>query len=818
MAANVYGKYFYYLTSVLFLVIGLFGINRLMLKADLPFLYSYQDNQLFSTEYYNGIQPGDDVLSVDGVKIKSLYHLETYLDSKSIGDDADLEIISGGNQQLINHVHLTRYYRNLNFIIVSLLVGISFWITAFFLIMKKYGEKSVTLLYWILLLFSLATMTSPGKYFYGNDFIAYIVRVSHVCSYLLGSVLLLRFTFTFPEVRIQNYKRLSAILYAIAFLICITLVILQLYSITVDSSEWVYIMEKFWIFSQIFILASIISSAINLYITYRKLKSIPEKKKTEWIFWGLAAGAGPFLLLWLVPRLLGFNEFIQEEYLLAFLILVPIFFAMAVVKYHVFEIEIFIKKSILYTLLTFIIIVFYFIIITAFAFFANDLMIEYGNLVSILLILLIAFIFNPLQNKMRNFTDKIFYREKYNFEKTVSAFTEKINNQNTVQSLCGFFINEVERIIPVKKIALVDTNNPASVVRILYQKNCDNIVKLCTDKDFSQFIIRQSKLTADKEKIEPGLDAGIDHSGVLEKWGINILIPFRFEPENYTVAFLVGDKLSGLRFNINDIEILNVLTSNMALAFKKLQYQEKLLFEEMENTRLDELNKMMTYYVSSVSHDLKTPLTSIKMFTEILKEQSNYKNENSSEYLDIIEGESDRLSRLINNVLSFAKMEKGLKEYSFGKINLNECIEDVLKILEYQIKMDNFIVIKSLQENITITADKDAVTEVLINIISNALKYSPERKYIRISAGIENDYAVVKIEDEGIGISQDDLKDIFKPFIRLKHSNINHTGGAGIGLSIVKNIMEAHKGKIEVKSILGKGSCFILYFRLTEFE
>lgn len=789
-----------------------------MLKADLPFLYSFQDNQIVSSEYYNGIQPGDIILSVDGVKIKSLYHLETYLDSKSIGDDTDLEIISKGNPDISNHVHLTRYYRDLNFIIISLLVGISFWITAVFLIMKKYGEKSVTVLFWILFLFSLATMTSPGKYFYRDDFIAYIVRASHVSSYLLGSVLLLRFTFTFPRVRIHSYKRITYILYTLAFIICIVLVCLQLYSITVDSSGWVYIMEKFWILTQIIILASIISSAINLYITYRKLESIPEKKKTEWIFWGLAAGAGPFLLLWLVPRLLGFKEIIQEEFLLVFLILVPIFFAMAVVKYHVFEIEIFIRRSILYTALTFIIILIYFVVITAIAFFANDLMIEYGNLVSIFLILLIAFIFNPLQNKLRNFIDKIFYREKYNFEKTISRFTEGINNQNTVHSLCNYFINEIERIIPVKKIALVDTNDPAVFVRILYQKNYDNIGELITDTNIGHYINIQTKLTADEEKVEPGSDAGIDDSGILHTMGINILIPFRYEPESYMVAVLIGDKLSGLRFNINDIEILNVLTSNMALAFKKLQLQEKLLFEEMENTRLDELNKMMTYYVSSVSHDLKTPLTSIKMFTEILKEQSNYKNENSSEYLDIIEGESDRLSRLINNVLSFAKMEKGLKEYFFGKINVNECIEDVLKILEYQIKMDNFVVVKSLRENITIKADKDAVTEVLINLISNALKYSQDKKYIRISAGIENEFAVIKIEDEGIGISQDDLKDIFKPFIRLKHSNINHTGGAGIGLSIVKNIMEAHKGKIEVKSILGKGSCFILYFRLTESE
>ena len=138
----------------------------------------------------------------------------------------------------------------------------------------------------------------------------------------------------------------------------------------------------------------------------------------------------------------------------------------------------------------------------------------------------------------------------------------------------------------------------------------------------------------------------------------------------------------------------------------------------------------MSYYVSSVSHDLKTPLTSIKMFTEILKESSNIKSGNAGEYLDIIEGESDRLSRLINNVLNFAKIENGIKEYSFAKMDISECIEDVLKIMEYQFMMDNFKVDKSLQQNVFISADKDAVKEVLINLISNSIKYSPSVKSI----------------------------------------------------------------------------------------
>lgn len=809
------GRYFYYVISVLFLLIGLSGINRLIIKADLPFSYSCQSGYIFSTEHFDEISPGDTILSLNGIKLRSLFQLETILDEGLIGQDTDLEIVSENNIKFTQQVHLARYYRSYDFIIVSLLVGLSFWVTSVFLISKKYGERSVTVLFWVLMLFSLTTMTSPGKYFPGSDWIAYLIRAFHVSSYFLGAVTFVHFTFIFPRIRIKSFNPFNKILYSVSFLFCAALIFVQIKSISNYASGWVFTMEKLWEITEIILLISMITGAVNLYLYYRKIIDRAERKKIEWIFWGIAAGACPFLLLWLLPRLLGFKEFIPEEFLLAFLVLVPAFFAMAVVRYHVFEIDVFVKKSILYSSLTFITIILYFGIVTVITFFANELMKEYGNLVSIFLILLIAVIFNPLQIRLRSFIDRIFYRENYDFEKTVSDFSAGIKNQNTITGLSKFVIAEIEKIIPVKKIALIAVTQPENRIRILSQNNFDDLPEF-----ISAFRVRHlmtsdpAKIISLKEKVEPGIYEENIMTEVLKKWKINVVIPFVPEPKDTAGAVLLGDKLSEMRYSKQDIEIMNVLISNIALAFKKLQLQRKLVLEELEISRLEEINKLMTYYVSSVSHDLKTPLTSIKMFTEILKEQEHFNNGRAYEYLNIIEGESERLSRLINNVLNYTKIENGIKDYSFGKVNLTDCIEEVLKIMEYQFMMENFRIEKSPGLDIFIYADKDAVKEALINLLSNAIKYSPEKKIIRVSSMIENEYAIVKIEDEGIGISQEDIKNIFKPFVRMKNSKIKHTGGAGIGLSIVKNIMKVHKGKIQVESSPGKGSSFSLYFRL----
>lgn len=817
MDAKNRGRYFYYLISVLFLLTGLFGINRLIIKADLPFTYTFQDSGIVSSIYYEKIIPGDIVQKVDGINIKSIFQLETILDGKNIGEDSDLQLISSNGTIFTEQVHLARYYRNFNFIIISLLVGFSFWITSVFLIKEKYGERPVIVLYWVLMLFSVATMTSPGKYSPGNDLTAYIVRAFHVSTYFLGAVTFLNFTFVFPRIRTGNYKLFIKVLYFFSVLFSLILIIVQINSIRESSSLWVIRMEMLWEITEMLLLICILSGALNLFLYYRKISDLREKYKMKWIFWGLTAGVYPFLLLWLLPGLLGFSELIPEEYLLAFMVFVPVFFAMAVVKYHVFEIDVFIKRSILYSSLTFITIVIYFTAVSATAFFANDLMQDYSNLISISLILLIAFIFNPMQNKLRNIIDRSFYREKYNFEKTVSAFTAGIKDQNTISGLSRYVIKEIEKIIPVEKIALIAVSNPESGLNVLAQNNFFNLGKILTSENMMRKINSDPvKILSQKDKTEPGIYTDTELSDELKKCDVNIVYPFLPEPKDTAGAVLLGNKLSGMRFTFRDLEILEVIITNISMALKKLQLQKKVVFEELEISRLEELNKMMSYYVSSVSHDLKTPLTSIKMFTEILKESSNIKSGNAGEYLDIIEGESDRLSRLINNVLNFAKIENGIKEYSFAKMDISECIEEVLKIMEYQFMMDNFKVDKSLQQNVFISADKDAVKEVLINLISNSIKYSPDKKNILISCMREKDSAVVKIQDEGIGISKEDLKNIFKPFIRSKDINVRNTGGAGIGLSIVKSIMDAHKGKIETESYLEKGTCFSLYFPVSK--
>ena len=178
----------------------------------------------------------------------------------------------------------------------------------------------------------------------------------------------------------------------------------------------------------------------------------------------------------------------------------------------------------------------------------------------------------------------------------------------------------------------------------------------------------------------------------------------------------------------------------------RIKLQEEVVREHLETERLEELSKLKSYFVSSVSHDLKTPLTSIKMFSEILKSSKNISSEKAHDYLNIIEGESNRLTRLIDNVLDYSSIEKGIKKYNFKMVEVHQVIRDVLKLMEYQFKIQKFTIETFFHlDDLLIWADRDAIIEAIINLIANSIKFSGENKSIIITTKKENNIVTISI-------------------------------------------------------------------------
>lgn len=229
------------------------------------------------------------------------------------------------------------------------------------------------------------------------------------------------------------------------------------------------------------------------------------------------------------------------------------------------------------------------------------------------------------------------------------------------------------------------------------------------------------------------------------------------------------------------------------------------------------LAQQKTTFVSNVSHELKTPLTSIRMFAEMLKEKRQPDEAKKQRYLEIMVSEIERLTKLINNVLDFSRMESGKKTYELKKLESIALIRDVFDSQKLRFEQNgfktNFI---APQENIMVNADEEAVKQAVINLLSNAEKYSFDSKEIDIDIALNDKSVLISIKDRGIGIPLAEAKNIFKEFYRVDDSLTAKVKGTGLGLTIACRLIQDQGGELIYLSREGGGSIFQIQLPVIE--
>lgn len=797
------------LADIIFLVFACFSFYAVTQKAVLPI---HTDISTSEDDRSSAIFESDTILSINGSEVNENNSVELLLDMYVAGDIVNVQLLRDNNTIDVD-IQTIHYYNTLYFIVL-LITGLAFLLSSAFVLIKI--EDRIIAQVFHLCLFSAFVMLfyTWGSLKALGSGLNIIIRIAYDISLIIVSVSLLHFSFVFPKVKSQKVSLYFKIIYAIIGLAALPIAYINYSYITSPnpeiSSAYFYINES--------ILKSVIApcfmiTVINYFHSYIIYKDYASRGKLLWIFLGLLPGPALYVFFYRLTAILFGEAMMSETSMIAILILTPISLMIATVRYQLFDVRTIYRRSIVYGSVLALLALLY---VGMIYLFSKVIQQEFEHLIGIpnaIAALVNVLLFHPIKTWVQNFVDKKFFKVKYDHKEVEHDFLKEIKKSYSQEDINRLVEDTISKIMPVDNYYFFvyseesdDLKIVNSTKRMINQDDLYRIKEICK-KNYSKKlpIASPEALDGDIEYIEDVWIKEMIH-------GELTLTSFT-EQGRLINALSLGKKLSGFRYRDNDISILRIFAFESGNAIQRIELQKKLLFHKEETKRLEEISSMKSFFVSSVSHELKTPLTSIRMFAELISVQANLDDNKKTEYLNIIQGECGRLNRLVDNVLDFSKIERGSKEYIFSDVDLNGLIESVITMLRYRLDMLKFDFDYELSDaELIISADKDSVSEVIINLISNSMKYTGDVKHIRIKSFPTGKDACFEIRDKGIGIPKDEQKNIFEPFYRSKYYKAKVRSGAGIGLSLVNNIVTSHKGRIELESEEGKGSAFRIYF------
>ena len=312
-------------------------------------------------------------------------------------------------------------------------------------------------------------------------------------------------------------------------------------------------------------------------------------------------------------------------------------------------------------------------------------------------------------------------------------------------------------------------------------------------------------------------DTGMDFS---YKVIIGISILFLLSVVSIYFAFLIYYRKQKTKWEnlntycqniLNGIETINLTDEEEGIeSIVKNDIYDVTMLLKQANKELTVTNKKTEKLIADISHQLKTPLTSISGFVETLKLNENIDIATRNRFLGIIESESDRLKRLIDDILLLSFIENK-ETNSLEEVYIYEVFIEVYEMTDYFAKSKNInVTYRFRNQSISILSNRDYIKQIFLNLIDNAIKYTPENKDVYIEVDYYEDNLVIKVGDNGIGIPREDINRIFERFYRVDKARSRDVGGTGLGLAITKHIVKSLNGTINVKSELGEGSEFII--------
>lgn len=743
-------------------------------------------------------------LRLEGTEIAHEKDVEFLLGYRTVGEKVSLSLIEDGRSEE-KTVPLIPFYSHAPYPLIYLFIGLFGVILGAVVFFTRSEDKRARIFYWTSLAFAAPIIISGGYHCMRKEWMTLLPGILFYILYPLTPVLLFHFLLFFSK---SGVKTLKKVIYVPALLFAAGLGTLFLYSrLAVSLSAYRIYQSVFYVF-RVYVVIFLILAIIRLVISYRKTVLEEESAQIKWIFLGLTLGLTPFLFLYQTPQVLGIAPLISEEFSILFFIFILLGFAFSILKFKLMRVEVVINRSLVYFFLTVFTVCVYIISIEAFRSLFSRFFPVNRNAFSILGAFIAASAFHPARMHIQKAVDKAFFRTSFDHKKSIISFSERAYKMVKREHLFNYFLRKVKDTLSVEHVGMFVYAVSSGRTSILARKE-NSLDSGDTDSFFrgSGYVFARRGAVRTEENIDYSLGK------LIEEKNLEVVIPLFFKSSDLRGIVSLGKKKSAERYSRDDLELLLAVSRELVLNLERIRLQEKIIYEKVERDKLDELNRLKTEFISSVSHEIRTPLCSIQGAADMLQSGQVEKKEKRAELIKLVAAESGYLSRFIHNVLDYGKIEEQVKTYHFEKVDIRSVIEEAMKHFSYRMEAEDFTVKVKMPKNpVNLHVDRDAVRQTLINLIENAVKYSSNMKDITVRLSQKAHQVVIAVMDKGIGISSEEIPRIFEKFYRHAEASRLNPKGVGLGLKIVKHIMEAHEGEVKVESLPGKGSVFYLVF------
>jgi signal transduction histidine kinase len=542
---------------------------------------------------------------------------------------------------------------------------------------------------------------------------------------------------------------------------------------------------------------------------FRGSASEEERAQIKWYFIGLAAGLGPFLAFNQLPLAFSDTPLLSEDFASAFFFLLPIFLATVILQFRLLKVNVVFPRGLVYSILTVFTLCAYLFSVDALRLLFPRATATGNTLILVSAAVAVALLLSPGRRNVQDGVDRLFFRQAYDYRKAVQRFKERSRAVVDGDALTALFSGILTSVLPVTAVGVLlrEAGREAGGPAWFGGFGGDAASKL-------------EGLPADgrgpwtrADKVRGLRNVDLTQEGLLASTGAAVVLALPRGAGTPPGLLAFGPKLSGHRFTSEDVELIETLAGDLAVNLGRIRVQEEMIYERASREKSEELVRLKTEFISALSHELRTPMTSLNGLSGLLRSGKIEEPAQRDRLLGLMAGECGRLARFLTNVLDYGKIEGDAMVYTFGEVDLGPLVRDVADLVKAGREADGIgIEVIVPDRPVRVRADPDAVRQAVLNLLDNAVKYSPDRKPVTVGLTDGPEEAVLAVTDRGMGIAPEDRERIFGTFFRSAPAVQRHPTGVGLGLRIVSHIMAAHGGRVEVESEPGTGSVFRLFF------